>query len=332
MKLIGEITMKAVVCKEWGPPESLVIEDIPSRNPGPGEVKISIKAAGVNFPDALIIQNKYQYKPQLPFIPGSEVAGEILAVGEGVTHLKPGNRVSALCMLGGFAEEVIVPAEAAQLLPESVSFDVAAAFSLTYGTSYHALKNRASLQLGESLLILGAAGGVGIAAIELGKALGARVIAAASSDDKLATCKAHGADELINYEKEDLRTAIKRVNQDKPVDVVYDAVGGKFTEPAVRSLAWRGRYLVVGFASGEIPTIPLNLLLLKGSSLVGVFWGEFIKREPKQNAANIQELSKLLEEGKLKPLISHSYKLENTAQALIDLSLRKVSGKVVITP
>ncbi len=324
--------MKAIVCKEWGLPETLVIEDFPSQNPGPGEVKIRIRAAGVNFPDYLIIQKKYQIQPPLPFTPGSEVAGEVMAVGEGVTHVKPGDRVSAFCNLGGFAEEVIVLAPVAQVLPASVSFEVAAAFSLTYGTSMHAIKERAVIQPGETMLVLGAAGGVGIAAIEIGKALGARVIAAASSDERMEACKAHGADEVINYEAEDLRAAIKRVNNDKPVDVVYDAVGGKFAEPAVRSLAWKGRYLIVGFASGDIPSIPLNLLLLKGSSLVGVFWGDFAKREPEKNAANILELANWLKEGKLNPLVSHTYKLEDTAQALIDLSNRKVTGKAVILP
>jgi len=324
--------MKAIVCKEWGPPETLVIEDLPSQNPGPGEVKIRIRAAGVNFPDFLIIQKKYQVQPPLPFTPGNEVAGEVMVVGEGVKHVKPGDRVSAFSSLGGFAEEIIVPAAAAQLIPASISFEVAAAFSLTYGTSMHAIKDRAMLQPGETMLILGAAGGVGIAAIEIGKVLGARVIAAASSDERLAACKAHGADQVINYEEEDLRAAIKLVNNDKPVDVVYDAVGGKFAEPAVRSLAWKGRYLIVGFASGEIPSIPLNLLLLKGSSLVGVFWGDFARREPEKNAANIQELAKWLKEGKLNPLVSHTYKLEDTAQALKDLSNRKVKGKAVILP
>lgn len=324
--------MRAVICKEWGPPESLSVEEVSSPEPGPGEIKIRIRAAGLNFPDVLMIQKKYQFQPQLPFIPGNEVAGEVMALGDGVIQFNIGDRVSAFCNLGAFAEQVIVNADAVQSMPENVSFEVAAAFSLTYGTSMHALKDRAVLQSGETILILGAAGGVGIAAIEIAKVMGARVIAAASSEERLATCRKHGADEVINYETEDLREAIKRLNENKPVDVIYDAVGGKFAEPAIRSLAWKGRYLIVGFASGEIPSIPLNLMLLKGSALMGVFWGEFAKREPNKNSDNIQQLAKWLNDGKLNPLISHKYKLEETPQAFIDLSNRKITGKAVIIP
>ena len=324
--------MRAVVCKAWGPPESLVVEELPSREPGPGEVKIRVRAAGVNFPDVLIVQKKYQTQPPLPFTPGAEIAGEVLAVGEGVSHVKPGDRVISFCGLGGFAEEVVAAGAVTLPMPPGISFEVAAGFSLTYGTSWHAVRDRAAIKPGETMLVLGAAGGVGLAAVEIGKALGARVIAAASSDEKLEVCKAHGADAVINYEKEDLRDAIKRVNDGKPVDVVYDPVGGKFAEPAVRSLAWRGRYLVIGFASGEIPSLPLNLILLKGTSLVGVFWGQWVQREPKNNMAAMMELLGWMKEGKIRPLVSRTYKLEETPQALVDMMQRKVTGKVVIVP
>jgi NADPH2:quinone reductase len=324
--------VKAVVCKEWGLPELLVIKDIPSRDPGPGEVKIRVKAAGVNFPDVLIIQKKYQLQPTLPFTPGTEIAGEVISVGEGVSHLKPGDRVISFCGIGGYAEEVVAPAKVTSPMPAGISFEIAAGLSLAYGTSWHAVRDRGALQAGETMLVLGAAGGVGLAAIEIGKAIGARVIAAASTDEKLAVCKAHGADEVINYEKEDLREAIKRVNDGKPVNVIYDAVGGKFAEPAIRSLAWRGRYLVVGFASGEIPSIPLNLILLKGSSLVGVFWGEWVQREPGNYLAATKELLAWLKDGKINPLVSRAYSLEEAPKALRDMIERKVTGKVVIIP
>src|SRR5712671_6786338 len=292
--------MKAILCKQYGPPESLVLEDLPVLKAGKGQVVISIKAAGVNFPDTLIIQNKYQFKPELPFSPGSECAGIVKEVGEGVTRVKQGDAVMALTTFGSFAEEIAVKEAECIPLPEGVDFKLAAGFTLTYGTSYYALKNRAHLKSGETLLILGAAGGVGSAAIELGKLMGARVIACASSSDKLAACKQLGADELINYETEDLRERIKQLTQDKGVDVVYDAVGGKYAEPSVRSMNWSGRYLVVGFAAGDIPKIPLNLTLLKGCSIVGVFWGAFARREPKSFAASIAQLGAWFREGKLK--------------------------------
>ncbi|MBU6438539.1 MAG: NADPH:quinone oxidoreductase family protein, partial [Betaproteobacteria bacterium] len=299
--------MKAVVCKQWGPPESLTVEDVPSRAPGKGEVRVRVRAAGVNYPDVLIVQKKYQVQPPLPFTPGAEVAGEVLAVGEGVTHLKPGDAVVSMCGTGGFAEEVVAPAAATSVLPPGVPFDVAAAFTLTYCTSWHAVRDRAQLQPGETMLVLGAAGGVGLAAVEIGKAIGAHVIAAASSDDKLAVCKAHGADVLINYETQDLREAIKAATQGKGPDVIYDPVGGKYAEPAFRSIAWRGRYLVVGFANGDIPALPWNLPLLKGASIVGVFWGDFARREPQRNAAGIAELMGWMQQGKIRPLISKTY-------------------------
>ncbi len=324
--------MKAVVCKNWGPPESLVIEEHADITPAAGEIVIDIMAAGVNFPDVLIIQNKYQFKPQLPFTPGNELAGTVLAVGAGVTTCKTGDRVFAFVPQGAFAQQVAVAADSVLPMPEAMGFDTAAAMTLTYGTSHHAVVDRAQLKAGETMLVLGAAGGVGLAAIEIGKALGARVIAAASSDEKLAVCKEHGADVLINYSTEDLREAIKSATGGKGPDVVYDPVGGSYTEPTFRSIAWRGRYLVIGFANGEIPKLPLNLPLLKGASLVGVFWGEFARREPAHHRAAMQELMQWLKEGKIRPHISARYTLADTPQALTDMASRKVTGKIVILP
>ncbi len=324
--------MKAVLCKAWGLPDTLVVEDLPDVVPGPGQIAIDVKAAGVNFPDVLIIQNKYQFKPELPFTPGSELSGVVRAVGAGVTNAKPGDKVIAFIGHGAFAQQVVVPAHAIMPMPPGMDFDIAAAITLTYGTSHHAVVDRAQLKAGETMLVLGAAGGVGLAAIEIGKAIGARVIAAASTDEKLAICKQHGADITINYSTEDLREAIKAATDGKGPDVIYDPVGGIYAEPAFRSIAWRGRYLVVGFANGEIPKLPLNLTLLKGASLVGVFWGEFAKREPKANLAAMRELLTWLAEGKIKPHISGRYALKDTATALNDLAARKVTGKVIIQP
>ena len=324
--------MKAVVCKTWGLPETLIIEEQADLTPAAGEIVIDIMAAGVNFPDVLIIQNKYQFKPQLPFTPGNELAGTVHAVGAGVTNFKPGDRVFAFVPQGAFAQQVAVAAESVLPMTDGMDFDTAAAITLTYGTSHHAVVDRAQLKAGETMLVLGAAGGVGLAAIEIGKALGARVIAAASTDEKLAVCKEHGADVLINYTTEDLRAAIKAATNGKGPDVVYDPVGGSYTEPAFRSIAWRGRYLVIGFANGEIPKLPLNLPLLKGASLVGVFWGEFASREPAHNVAAMHELMKWLSEGKIRPHISARYALADTPQALIDMASRKVTGKIVILP
>ena len=323
--------MKAVLCKAWGPPESLVFEERPSPRPKDDEVVITVDAAGVNFPDTLIIEGKYQYKPEFPFSPGAEVAGVIKEVGAKVTTFQAGDVVAALGLWGAFAEEVAITAKKCVKLPASADRRVAAAFGLTYGTSYYALKDRAMLQRGESLLVLGAAGGVGLAAVELGRLMGARVIAAASSDTKLATAREFGATDTINYETEDLREAIKRLTDGKGVDVVYDPVGGRYTEPAVRGLAWKGRYLVVGFAAGEIPKIPLNLLLLKGASIVGVFWGSFTQQEPDTNANNIATLMQWVQQGKLRPLISKTYPLEQAALALRDLMERRAQGKIVLT-
>jgi NADPH:quinone reductase len=322
--------MKAVLCKAFGPPESLVIEEVESPKPGKGQVVIGVKACGVNFPDTLIIQGKYQLKPPFPFVPGSEVAGIIKEVGEGVDTINVGTRVMAFIGMGGFAEEVIADASQVFPMPHTLDFATASAFLLTYGTSHHALKDRAQLQTAETLLVLGAAGGVGLAAVEIGKIMGARVIAAASSDEKLEVCKQHGADEVINYSTEDLRDRIKQLTVGKGVDVAFDPLGGDYSEPVLRSMAWGGRFLVIGFASGDIPRIPLNLPLLKVYSIVGVFWGAFIERDPKHGRENIQELITWTNEGKLKPHVSATYPLEQVADALNDLMARKVTGKAVL--
>ena len=324
--------MKAVLCKEWGPAERLVVEDIPARDPGPGEVRVRVRAAGVNFPDVLIIQKKYQVQPALPFSPGSEAAGEVISVGAGVTHVKAGDAVMAYAGVGCFAEEVIAPADKVMPIPAGMSFETAAAFTLTYGTSWHAIRDRAALQPGETMLVLGAAGGVGLSAIEIGKAIGARVIAAASTAEKLAVCSEHGADATINYETEDLREAVKRETGGKGPDVIYDPVGGRFAEPAFRSIGWRGRYLVIGFAAGQIPSLPLNLALLKGASIVGVFWGDFTRREPERNAEGMKEMFGWLQSGKLRPHVSGRYSLDQVVQALNDMSARQVTGKILIVP
>lgn len=324
--------MKAIVCKDWGPPDSLELQDLPDLVPQAGEVVVEVRAAGVNFPDVLTVQGKYQYRPELPFTPGNEFAGTVRAVGEGVSHFKAGDRVIGFARSGAFAEQVRGPADVLMPMPPDMDFDIAAAITLTYGTSHHAVVDRAQLKAGETMLVLGAAGGVGLAAIEIGKALGARVIAAASSAEKLEVCRAHGADVLIDYSKEDLREALKAATGGKGPDVIYDPVGGPYTEPALRSIAWRGRHLVIGFAAGEIPKLPWNLMLLKGASVVGVFWGEFAKREPKANVAAMREMLGWMAEGKLKPLVSQRYALAETAQALNDMADRKVTGKVVIVP
>ena len=322
--------MKAVICKAYGPPESLVIEDIPAPVPGPGEVVITMKAASLNFPDLLIIQNKYQMKPPLPFSPGNELAGIVKAVGEGVTRVKPGHRVMAFTGVGAFAEEVKAPESGVIPMPDGMDFTTGSAFVVTYGTSDHALADRGELKAGETLLVLGAAGGVGLAAVEIGKALGARVIACASTAEKLDVCKAHGAEAGINYATEDLRERIKELTNGRGVDVVYDPVGSAFTEPALRSVGWRGRLLVVGFAAGDIPKIPLNLALLKGCSIVGVFWGEWTRREPERFAERIAQLSAWYREGRLKPHVSTVLPLDRTIEALQMIASRRVTGKVVL--
>ena len=324
--------MRALKCNAYGSPDALVVEEVASPKPGPKQVLIDVKAAGVNFPDALMVQGKYQVKPELPFTPGGELAGIVREVGKEVTHIKPGEAVVALSFHGAFAEEAIAEADRVVALPAGVDLEIAACFLLAYGTSYHALKDRAELRAGETLLVLGAAGGVGLAAVELGKLMGARVNAAASSDEKLAICRAHGADETIDYAREDLKERAKELTRGGGVDVVYDPVGGAYSEGALRSTAWKGRLLVIGFAAGEIPKIALNLALLKGCSIVGVFWGEFARREPALNAANISQLLAWLESGALKPLISARYPLARGGEALQSVLARKVTGKVVILP
>ncbi len=329
--------MKAMLCKQYGPPESLVLEDVPSPKPGEGQVLITVKAAGVNFPDVLIIQNKYQFRPPLPFAPGGEVAGVVKELGPGVTTVKVGDRVIGSTGWGGFAEEAVAPAARCIPFPSNIDFVEASAFVMTYGTSHHALKDRAKIKAGESLLVLGAAGGVGLAAVEIGKIMGARVIAAASTQDKVDLCLKHGADAGVVYPEGPLdRDAQKKLSEDfkKAVggdgaDVIYDGVGGSYAEPALRSIAWEGRYLVVGFPAG-IPSIPLNLTLLKGCQVVGVFWGSFTAREPKRNQENLAELMRWVQEGKLKPYVSKTYPLAKAADALNEIAERRAKGKIVL--
>lgn len=327
--------MKAIVCENWGAPSSLKVLDIPSPMPGPKQVRVRVRVAAVNFPDALIVAGKYQFRPELPFSPGGELSGEIIEVGSAVTRLAVGDKVVGLATHGAYAEEAVIDATHILPLPKSISdaeLELAGSFVLTYGTSLHALKDRAQAQAGESLLVLGAGGGVGLAAVEIGKLMGLRVIAAASTQDKRDAARAHGADEVIDYTQEDLRERIKALTAGKGVDIVYDPVGGEFAEPALRSVGWRGRYLVVGFAAGEIPRMPVNLLLLKGSSLVGVFWGEFVRREPKLNAENMLQLFSWLNEHKINPHVSKRYPLARAAEALEALLARKAVGKLVVLP
>jgi NADPH:quinone reductase-like Zn-dependent oxidoreductase/acyl dehydratase len=322
--------MKTLLCKEFGTPDKLVLAEIAPPMIEAGKVIISVCACSANFPDTLIIQNLYQFKPPLPFAAGGEVAGIIKEVGEGVKHFKVGDKVIALCGWGGFAEEVMVDARKCAPMPSQMDFTVGASLLYNYGTSYHALKDRADLQAGETLLVLGAAGGVGLAAVELGKLMGATVIAAAGADDKLAVCKEKGADFLLNYSKEDLKEKVKEITSGKGVDVVYDPIGDKYAEPALRSIAWKGRYLVVGFAAGEIPKMPLNLALLKGCAIVGVFWGSFTEKEAQKSLKNLTDLANFYAEGKIKPHIYKTYSLSEAPQALWDLMNRKVIGKAVV--
>jgi len=323
--------MRAVLCKELGMPESLVLEEVPGLIPGPGQVLISVQACGVNFPDTLIIQGKYQFKPDLPFSPGGEISGVVKQVGSGVDSLKIGDRVIAFSTWGGFAEELVVDQNRTVIISDKMDYERASAFVLTYGTSYHALKDRAHLREGETLLVLGASGGVGLAAIQLGKAMGATVIAAASNPEKLSACQENGADYVINYAQDDLRQSVKEITKGRGVDVIYDPVGGSFSEKALRDMSWGGRFLVVGFAAGEIPKVPLNIPLLKGCSVVGVFWGEFTKREPDLNKQNNQELMDLFDQGKISPHIHRVYPLEKAGEALNELLQKRVIGKVVLS-
>ena len=322
--------MKAIRCNSYGPPSNLKLEDIESLHPGPKEVLVEAKACGLNFPDTLIIQGLYQFKPDLPFTPGSDIAGVVKEIGNDVKHLKIGDEVFGLVAHGGLAEEVIVPSNACFPKPPQMDYPVAASFMMAYGTSYHALKDRAKLMEGETLLVLGASGGVGLAAVELGKLMGAKVIAAASTQEKLELCKEYGADELINYSDEDLKSKIKELTDGKGVDVIYDPVGGDFSELAFRGMAWNGRFLVVGFAAGTIPNIPLNLPLLKGASIVGVFWDGFAMKYPKDNMANTMTLMQWQAEGKLKPHIHKIVPLDKTKEALEEMMNRKVKGKLVV--
>ncbi len=322
--------MRAVICKEYGPPESLVVGELETPAVGENDVRIGVHACGVNFPDTLIIQGKYQFKPEMPFAPGSEVAGEILETGAQVRNLNVGDRVMAMVGHGGFAEEVVIGAERVMPMPDDMSYEVAAGFPMVYGTSYHALKQRGQLQPGETLLVLGASGGVGLAAVELGKAMGARVIAAASSDEKLQVAREHGADELLNYANGSLKEQVKALTNGKGADVIYDPVGGDYFDECLRCINWNGRLLVVGFASGRIPQAPANLPLLKGSSIVGVFWGDFVRRQPKDNMQNFMELFAFLKEGRIRPHVSATFQLEEAPQALNHLLSRKATGKVVV--
>ena len=322
--------MKAVVCKAFGPPSSLSVEEMPSPEPAANQVRIDVHAAGCNYPDFLIVQGLYQFKPPLPFSPGAEVAGVVSAVGEGVTDLKVGDRVIATMIWGGFSEQVIADRPAVCPLPDGFDFKEASALLLTYATSLYALKDRGELKSGETLLVLGAAGGVGLASVQLGKALGARVIAAASTEEKLALCREAGADETINYAEEDLKARAKALTGGNGVDVIYDPVGGAFSEPALRSIAWGGRFLVIGFAAGDIPKIPLNLALLKGCSIVGVFWGSFTMRDPAGHQAHVQTLFDMWSKGKIRPVVSKAYGLDEASAALDDLGHRRAKGKIVI--
>ena len=331
--------MRAVLCKEYGPPESLVVEDVASPIPADNEVVLAVHAAAVNFPDVLIIQNKYQFKPPLPFSPGGEVAGEVIAIGKDVKDIAIGTRMIGSCGHGGFAEELALAAASCIPIPDAMDMETASALVLTYGTSYHALKDRAGLKAGENLLVMGAAGGVGLAACALGKMMGARVIAAASSEEKLTICREHGADETILYpsgaldrdQQKAFSEAIKNATGGKGADVVYDPVGGNYAEPALRATNWEGRYLVVGFAAGDIPKIPLNLALLKGCQIVGVFWGAFVAREPAANKANLEDLMRFYQQGKIKPYISNRYPLARAADALNEMAERRVKGKIILT-
>ena len=324
--------MKAVLCKSFGPPDSLAVEDVPAPTPGAGEVVVDIAYVGLNFFDTLIIENKYQTKPPLPFSPGWEFSGTITALGPGVSEFKVGDKVAGSSGFGAAREKIAIAVEQLVKVPDGLALEKAAGLLITYGTSLHALKQRAHLKKGESLAVLGASGGVGIAAVEIGHLMGARVIACASSPDKIAFAKEHGADEGIDYSAEDLRQAFKRVSGGKGVDVVYDPVGGDYSEIAVRSMAWKGRFLVVGFAAGTIPKIPLNLALLKGCDIVGVFWGAFTERDPKGHQANMADLVRYAAEGKISAHVHGTYPLAQTADALKAIADRKVMGKVILHP
>jgi NADPH:quinone reductase len=324
--------MRAVRVHELTGPSALRVDEVPSPKPSGGQVLIDVKAAGVNFPDILITQGKYQFKPTPPFSPGGEASGIVSAIGPGVTSFKVGDRVATTLLYGAYAEQVVAPEMATVKLPDAVPFDIGAATLLTYATTYHALVDRAAIQPGETLLVLGAAGGTGISAVELGTLLGAKVIAAASSPEKLAFCREHGAQETIDYGKEDLKQRVKTLTHGLGVDVIYDPVGGALSEPALRSIAWKGRFLVIGFAAGDIPKIPLNLVLLKGCQIVGVFWGQFAMRDAAINRAHCEQLFAWVAEGKLRPAIDATLPFEQAGEALARLARREVKGKLVLVP
>jgi NADPH:quinone reductase len=322
--------MRALLCREYGPASKLVLEDIDDPTPGKGEILVAMKAAGLNFPDTLIIENKYQFKPPLPFTPGGEGAGIIEAIGEGVSDRKVGERVIVWTVFGAFAEKLVVAANLTFPFPGDMDFETAAGFAITYGTSYHALKQRAELREGECLVVLGAAGGVGLAAVELGKAMGARVIACASTDEKLAVCKAAGADDLINYTNIDLKTEIKRLSG-SGADVIYDPVGGDYSESAIRAMGVGGHHLVVGFAAGDIPKIPLNLTLLKQCQIVGVFWGAWATANPAAQAQNMLDIYEMFGDGRIKPRVDDRFVFSDYIAAFACLTERRAKGKVILT-
>ncbi len=324
--------MRAVVCSRLDGPEALTVGEHPDPTPGPGQVLVEVRAASLNFPDALMVRGLYQVKPALPFVPGAEVAGVVRAVGAGVETPRAGDSIVGFCGHGGFGELCVVEASRTMPLPQGIDFEVGAAFGLTYGTALHALRDCGVLRPGETLAVLGAAGGTGIAAIECGKALGARVIACASNAAKLELCRAHGADEAIDYSTEDLRARLDDLTGKRGVDVVFDAVGGAYTEPAFRATGWRGRLLVIGFAAGEIPRLPLNLALLKERSIVGVYWGDWTRRDPQGHARNMADLARWLRDGTVKPAITERLSLERVPDALARMSRREVRGKVVVVP
>ena len=323
--------MRALVCKEFGPTENLALEEVNAPTPGKGEILLDIKATGVNFPDVLTVQGKYQFKPELPFIPGAEVAGLVTAVGEGVTSRKVGDKVIATLQIGAFAEQCVASEFASFEMGNSMSFEQAAGFAITYGTSYYALKQQAKIQPGETLLVLGAAGGVGIATIQIAKAMGAKVIAAASTEEKLDFACEAGADLRINYSTESQKDKVKELTGGKGVDVIYDPVGGDFSEQAFRAIAWDGRFLVIGFASGPIPAMPLNLALLKGASVVGVFWGAWAGRFPMESRKNFDELIEMIDGGKFSPLVTEVYSLDDFKAAFASISERRAKGKVILS-
>jgi len=323
--------MHAWICDNPIGPEALTWKELPTPDPQAGEVRVAIRAASLNFPDLLIVQNKYQAKPPLPFVPGTEYSGVIDAVGPGVTGFKVGDRVAAFGGMGGFATHACISTKLVMPLSREFPFDDAAAFICTYGTTHHALIDRAQLQAGETVFVLGAAGGVGTAAIQIAKAVGAKVIAAASSDDKCALCRDIGADATINYTRANLRDELKSLTAGKGPDVVYDPVGGDLAEPVFRSIAWRGRYVVIGFAQGSIPALPLNLPLLKGASIVGVWWGEFARREPQRSADALAELASWYAQGKIKPVLDEKLPMQALQQAFARMARREVRGKQVLT-